>query len=200
MDGRQTAFHWAYGELFSRYYPMVRMRKESILCLTEKADRIVTAGGVTAWQDLALYLITRFCEPVRAHETARVHLLDRHVHGQLPYAAMNLRIDTSDAVISASQRWIARHYARPQPVETMAERSGPNARTFARRFKAVTGRSPIDYVQALRVEEAKNLLENGALPPDEIAARVGYEDGASFRRTFRSRVGLSPAAFRRTFA
>ena len=66
-------------------------------------------------------------------------------------------------------------------------------------FALSTGYQPIDYVQALRVEEAKQMLETGALGVDEIAEVVGYGDPASFRRLFKRRAGLTPAAYRRKF-
>ena len=200
LDGRQTAAHWAYSELFSQSYPKVRMRRESVLCLAEEADRIVTAGGVTSWQELAIYLIARFCGQQQARETAKVHLLYGHDGGQLPFAAMNVQVATSDATIAECQRWISANYAMPDPIERLAERSGLTPRTLARRFKTATGRTPIDYVQSVRVEEAKRILETEVLHTDGVSALVGYEDPASFRRMFGARVGLSPAAYRRKFA
>jgi AraC-like DNA-binding protein len=77
------------------------------------------------------------------------------------------------------------------------QRSGLPKRTFDRRFRAATGYSPLAYVQALRIEEAKHLLETGNLPIEEIAREVGYSDLASFRRLFRRRAGMSPGDYRR---
>ncbi len=175
------------------------MREDSVLCLSAENDRIVTAGGVTAWHDLALYLIARLCGQQQAVHTAKVFLLSGHEDGQLPFAAMGRRIDTSDAVIGDCQSWIAENYRADAPVQRMAEHTGLNPRTFARRFRAATGYQPIDYVQALRVEEAKQMLETGELGVDEIAETVGYDDPASFRRLFKRRAGLTPAAYRRKF-
>jgi transcriptional regulator GlxA family with amidase domain len=200
LKGRETAAHWAYGELFAQYYPDVRMRQDSVLCLSAADDNIVTAGGVTSWQDLALYLIARFCGRRQALETAKIHLLAGHENGQLPFAAMNLRICTEDMVIAQCQAWIADNYTVPNPVRIMAERAGMNMRTLSRRFKAATGHSPIDYVQGLRVEAAKQMLEDCEESIDEIGALIGYDDPASFRRLFRRQVGLSPAAYRKKFA
>ena len=199
LDGREAAAHWAYGDLFRRCYPTVTMREDKVLCLAGAGDRIVTTGAVTAWEDLALYLIARLCGQQQALQTAKVFLLSGHEDGQLPYAAMGRRIDASDAVIGDCQSWIAENYRADNPVQRMAEHTGLKPRTFARRFRAATGYQPIDYVQALRVEEAKQMLETGALGVDEIAEVVGYGDPASFRRLFKRRAGLTPAAYRRKF-
>ncbi len=112
---------------------------------------------------------------------------------------MTRRIDTSDAVIGDCQSWIAENYHTTNPVQRMAEHSGLNPRTFARRFRAATGYQPIDYVQALRVEEAKQMLETSETGIDEIAGAVGYDDATSFRRLFKRKAGLTPAAYRRKF-
>jgi transcriptional regulator GlxA family with amidase domain len=199
LDGLETGGHWAYRDLFRRCYPAVTMREDKVLCLAGADDRIVTTGAVTAWEDLALYLIARLCGQQQAVLTAKVFLLSGHEDGQLPFAAMTRRIDTSDAVIGDCQSWIAENYRAGTPVQRMAERSGLNPRTFARRFRTATGYQPIDYVQALRVEEAKQMLETGELGVDEIAEAVGYGDPASFRRLFKRRAGLTPAAYRRKF-
>lgn len=199
LDGREAAAHWAYDELFRRCYPKVMMRAGAVLCLSGAAQGVVTAGAVTAWQDLALWLIARLCGQRQASETAKVFLLATHEDGQLPYAALVQHRDASDAVIGECQSWIAENYTIENPVQRMAERSGLNPRTFARRFRAATGYQPIDYVQALRVEEAKQMLETTETGIDEVAAEVGYEDAASFRRVFKKKAGLTPAAYRRKF-
>ena len=199
LDGREAAAHWAYSELFRRCYPTVKMRKDSVLCLSNESEGIVTAGAVTAWQDLALHLIARLCGQQQALRTAKVFLLSGHAEGQLPFAAMTRKIDVSDGLIAGCQSWIAENYAASNPVHRMIERSGLNPRTFGRRFRAATGYQPIDYVRALRVEEAKQILETEDIGIDEIAEAVGYDDPASFRRLFKRKAGLTPAAYRKKF-
>ena len=199
LDGHEAAVHWAYVDLFRRCYPAVTMREDSVLCLSGEKAGIVTAGGVTAWHDLALYLIARLCGRQQAVETSKVFLISNHIEGQLPFTAMTRPPDTSDAIIGECQSWISENYHAANPVQRMAERSGLNPRTFARRFKAATGYHPIDYVQALRVEEAKQMLETDEGGIDDIAEAVGYDDPASFRRVFKRRAGLTPAVYRRKF-
>jgi len=199
LDGREATAHWAYRDMFGRHFPKVRFRNESVLCLTEAPDRIVTAGGVSAWHDLAVYLIARFCGYRHAIETAKVFLISGHAEGQSPYSVMTRPMEANDAAIMDCQEWIADNYPQPNPVEAMVSRSGLNARTFSRRFRAATGYAPIDYVQALRIEEAKQALETDRVPIEDVAASVGYEDAASFRRVFKRRVGLTPTAYRRKF-
>lgn len=86
------------------------------------------------------------------------------------------------------------------PVAEMTRMAGLSSRAFERRFKSATGYSPIDYVQRVRVEEAKRRLEQSDIPIDQISWDVGYEDAAAFRRLFKRIARLTPGAYRRKFS
>ena len=200
LDGVECTSHWAYRDLFREHYPKVRFREDSILCFAGEDARIVTAGGVTAWQDAVLHVIARLCGTQHAIRTAKIHLLSGHMDGQLPFAAMTRRAQRNDAVINECQAWIAQNYACANPVAAMTERSGLKPRTFARRFRAATGHLPMDYVHALRIEEAKQLIETETTGIDDVGFSVGYDDPTFFRRLFKRKAGLTPAAYRRKFS
>ena len=200
LDGVEATTHWGAARLFSSFYPQVRLRPERILCPAGPEHRIVTAGGVGAWTDLALYLIARFCGRAEAVRIAKVFVLGDHADGQLPFAALGHVPRHEDGVVGRCQEWLADHYREPAPVARMVALSGLSQRTFKRRFKAATGYAPIDYVQALRIEEAKQLLETTAEPTEAIAHMVGYDDPAFFRRLFRRMTGITPARYRKRFA
>ena len=199
LNGHEATAHWAYRDMFQRHFPEITFRNESVLCLAAETDRIVTAGGVSAWHDLTVYLIARFCGYKTAIETAKVFLISGHSEGQSPYSVMTRPMESSDGPISECQLWIADNYATTNPVEKMVERSGLNPRTFSRRFRAATGFTPIEYVQALRIEEAKQMLETDQHNSDDVGSAVGYDDPASFRRVFKRGTGMSPAAYRKKF-
>ncbi len=200
VDGFEVACHWAYRNMIREYYPKIKLTKDSALNLTANKKRIITAGGASSWQDLVMYLIAHFCGVQQAIYTANIFLLSSHADGQLPYAAMTKFIKHNDAVISECLTWIADNYDCINPVAQMTERAGLQPRTFARRFSAATGYHPLDYVQELRIEAAKTLLATEATNIEEISVLVGYEDPTSFRRLFKRKAGLSPAAYRKKFA
>ena len=200
LDGRSCAGHWAYVDLFASSYPRVRFEAGSILDLSSEAAGVVTAGGATSWQELALYLVGRFLGPAHATRTAKIYLLAGHQDGQLPFSAMTRRPHLEDRVIAETIGWIEANYATPNPVAAMTQRSGLTPRTFARRFQTATGRRPIEYVHALRIEGARGRLEAGDGSVDDIGFEVGYADPAFFRRLFKRVTGLTPAAYRRKYA
>ncbi len=102
-------------------------------------------------------------------------------------------------MLADTQQWLAEHYDTPNPVTAMVQRSGLARRSFKRRFKAATGYAPIDYVQTLRVEEAKHMLEATSDAIDQLARMTGYEDPTSFRRLFKRLTGVTPGRYRQRF-
>ncbi|NKB59353.1 MAG: helix-turn-helix domain-containing protein [Alphaproteobacteria bacterium] len=199
LDGMEATTHWSAIDIFTRYYPSVTLRPESTLVLSGEAQRIITSGGAAFWEDLALYLTTRFCGQAEAVRTAKIFLLGDRSEGQLPYAAMGAPRRHEDAVIAKVQVWIADHYTERAPVARMSVRSGLPERTFKRRFKIATGYAPVEYVQTLRIEEAKQMLETSGDVTEDIGRQVGYEDPAHFRRLFKRRTGLTPSRYRQRY-
>ncbi len=199
LDGREATSHWGYGDLFRTSYPDVRFRPEPTLTFADPAGRIVTAGGTTSWHDLAIHIISRHISVGEAMRIAKVYLLKWHGEGQLPYASLVRRAGHADSAVRLSEDWLAQHFCEPDAVRGAVAASRVPERTLKRRFKAATGSSLIDYVQNLRIEEAKRLLETGDLPFDEISAEVGYENPGFFRALFRRRTGLTPGQYRRMF-
>lgn len=199
LDGRDATSHWGYKDLFTRRYPQIRFKPEPNLCFADPAGRIVTAGGTTSWHDLALHVIARHASPGEALRIAKVYLMKWHSDGQLPYEPLIRPQPHADAVVKSCEAWLAEHYREPAAVARAVARAKIPERTLKRRFKAATGLTLIDYVQNLRIEAAKQLLETSDRAVDEISYEVGYEDASFFRRLFRRRTGVAPAQYRRAF-
>lgn len=199
LQGQVATTHWSAAEIFRRHYPDVKLTPERILVPIPGEQDIITSGGAGAWQDLVMYLIARFRGEAEAIRTAKLWLMGDRTEGQLPFAAIARPQRHDDAVISDCQAWIAEHYTQASPIAAMVGRSRLVERTFGRRFRAATGYTPVEYVQALRVEEAKHLLETTDTPTEAIGQLVGYEDPAFFRRVFKRRAGVTPARYRKRF-
>ncbi|HET9916113.1 MAG TPA: helix-turn-helix domain-containing protein [Candidatus Binatia bacterium] len=199
LDGREATSHWGYIDLFRQRFPKVRFRPEPNLVIADGQGRLVTAGGTTSWHDLALHIISRHCSPGEALRIAKVYLLKWHDEGQLPFASLVRRQPHADAAVRKAEEWLAAHFERSDAVCGAVEASGLAERTIKRRFKSATGMALIEYVQNLRIEEAKRLLEGDSVAVDEVAARVGYDNTAFFRRLFKRLCGLNPGDYRRMF-
>ncbi|MEN8175766.1 MAG: helix-turn-helix domain-containing protein [Pseudomonadota bacterium] len=199
LDGCEATSHWGYQDLFSKRYPKVRFRPEPNLVFADVAGRIVTAGGTTSWHDLAIHIIARHASPGEALRIAKVYLLKWHGEGQLPYAALVRRSPHADSVVRTCEQWLGENFRETDAIKQVVQLANIPERTLKRRFKTATGATLIEYLQNLRVEEAKRLLESGQLSVDEISVEVSYEDPSFFRRLFKRRTGLTPSQYRRMF-
>lgn len=199
FDGVEATVHFGYADAFRKTFPKVPIHPERVLVISGQRQEFVTSGASMTWHDLVLYLIARYVGATAAQTLARFFALQWHHDGLAPYIVFEGPKNHGDAIIAAAQEWLSTHFSVANPVETMIRQSGLAERTFKRRFTGATGYSPIDYVQRLRVEDAKRRLERTDEATDQIAWRVGYEDPAFFRRLFRRTTGLSPGQYRKRF-
>ena len=200
LDGCPATSHWGYQDLFSRRFPEVRFDPAPNLVYADPQGRIVTAGGTTSWHDLALHIIARHANPGEALRIAKVYLLKWHDEGELPYTALVRPLPHGDAVVRKTEEWLQTHFRQIDAVGRAVERAAIPERTLKRRFKAATGVPLIEYLQNLRIEHGKELLETSELAVEEISEQVGYADASFFRRLFKRLVGLTPVAYRRMFS
>ena len=168
-----------------------RVREQVLVRLLE-----LEPGNLAA-RDLYEHLGTY--SPGEALRIAKVYLLKWHAEGQLPYASLLRNSPHADAVVRACQDWLSEQFVDTRAIQRVIDYANIPERTLKRRFKTATGTTLIDYVQNLRIEAAKRLLENGHTAVDEISVQVGYEDPSFFRRLFKRRTGLAPAQYRRLF-
>jgi transcriptional regulator GlxA family with amidase domain len=199
FDGKDATVHFGYARAFATAYPAVPVHPERVLIVSGVREELVTSGASMTWHDLVLHLIARYAGSTAAQAVARRFALQWHQDGLGAYITFEGRLDHGDAAIQAAQQWVSAHFSVASPVQQMIKRSKLAERTFKRRFASATGLTPIEYVQRLRVEDAKRRLERTDASVDEISWRVGYEDAAFFRRLFKRTTGLPPGAYRKRF-
>jgi transcriptional regulator GlxA family with amidase domain len=199
FDGKDATVHFGYAEAFANSFPHVVIHPERVLVISGLREELVCSGASMTWHDLILYLIVRYAGATVAQDVARMFALQWHQDGLTPYMVFEGKADHGDAEIQAAQQWLRGHFATANPVDEAIRQSRLAERTFKRRFATATGLTPIDYVQRLRIEDAKRRLERTEATIDDISWRVGYEDAAFFRRLFKRITGLTPSAYRKRF-
>ncbi len=183
LDRRQATTTWWLAPLFRRRYPTVELDDTRMVV---RAGRVVTAGAALGHMDLALWLI-RATSPRLAALTARYLIVDARP-SQSAYALAD-HLAHDDPVVQRFEEWARAHLGGDVSLDAAARAVGASKRTLARRLQAVLGTTPLAYVQRLRVERAVHLLRTGTLSVDQVAARVGYADGATLRVLLRRRLG-----------
>jgi transcriptional regulator GlxA family with amidase domain len=197
LDGRNATTHWNLAGQFQESYPQVRLHPRKMLI--DEHD-MITAGGVTAYFDLALHLVRRFGSSELAAGCSKFLLIDPRRSSQSPYQTGQFRKSHADHAILALQEYLEQHYGDPMTLEQMGRIAGLEQRTLLRRFRKATGDSPIAYLQQVRIEAARRLLELSQNNIEEIAWKVGYQDSSSFNRLFKKSTGISPGSYRKKFS
>lgn len=197
LEGYAATTHWALATAFRHRYPNTRLRVEEMI--VDEGDRI-TAGGVTAYLDLTLHLIRRFAGERVAVRVGSHLLIDHTGRRQSLYQRFLPDTDHGDAVLMRAQQVLDRDFRKTLRIGKLASEAGVSERTLLRRFRSVLGLTPVQYLQALRLERARELLESSHDPVDRVTRRVGYEDVSSFRRLFKQSTGLSPTEYRQKFS
>ncbi|GGY61222.1 GlxA family transcriptional regulator [Marinobacter zhanjiangensis] len=196
LDGRPATTHWGVAEACRRRFPQVDWHPERFL--TESGN-VLCSGGVYASVDLSLYLVEKYCGHQVAMETAQALLLETPRTWQSGYALDPPRISHEDSPVRRVQDWLFRHFCSPVKVEDLARRAAMTKRTFARRFKAATGETPMNYLHQLRINAARHMLENSSLTVQEVSQAVGYQDPVFFRQIFRRHTDQTPRQYRDHF-
>jgi transcriptional regulator GlxA family with amidase domain len=196
LKGRSATTHWSYSEAFANRFPEVCVNTDELII--DLGD-VVTAGGVMAWLDLGLRLVDRYLGPVVMVKTAQYFLADPAGRQQRFYANFSPSLHHGDKAVLRVQLWLQTILSQSVTIDRMAAKAQLGQRTFLRRFQKATGLTPTEYVQHLKVQKARELLEFTTLSIKEISWKVGYEDAGFFRKTFQKFIGLRPLDYRRRF-
>ena len=191
LDHHHATTTWWLAPLFRKRYPNVLLDESNMIV---KSGRCVTAGAALSHMDLALWLV-RGVSPQLAALTAKYLIVDSRP-SQSVYALTDHLIH-SDPIVQRFESWARARLTRGFSLDDAAKAVGSSKRTIARRMQSVLGKSPLSYFQSLRVERAVHLLKTGSASVDEVAASVGYSEGATLRVLLRRRLNIGIKEIRR---
>ncbi|GAA3183200.1 MULTISPECIES: GlxA family transcriptional regulator [Streptomyces] len=197
LDGRRATTHWAVCEQLAEQYPEVTVEPDPIFV---RDGAIATSAGVTAGIDLALALVEEDHGREVALAVARDLVVFLRRPGNQAQFSAQLAVQTARREpLRELQQWITEHPEADLSVERLAERARLSPRHFARAFRAETGMTPGRYVERVRLEQARRLLEDSADGVEQVSRACGYGTPEAMRRAFVKALDTAPAEYRRRF-
>ncbi|MEM7541778.1 MAG: helix-turn-helix domain-containing protein [Pseudomonadota bacterium] len=196
LDDKDVAMHWSLIDEVSSRWPNVRWNADRMVI---EDQGIYSCCGAGAAIDLALFIIDKLCGKDVMLACSQWFLTDLpRVRDQVPPPIVS-QATSADPAMKPVESWILGHFHEPIHFEALAQKFDMSWRTFYRRFQESFGETPKVYLQKLRVNAARRLLESDSGTIEQIATRVGYNDPAFFRTLFNRHVGMSPSQYRETF-
>jgi transcriptional regulator GlxA family with amidase domain len=196
LDGRRATTHWQHAAALRALHPVIDI-DENVLFVDD--GDVLTSAGLAAGIDLCLHIIRRDHGAAVANAVARYCVVPPwREGGQAQF--IDRRLPAADEASTAGIRaWAAEHLDEPLTVEQLARHAGMSPRTFNRRFREETGQPPGTWVRNLRIDKARELLEQRDLPVDEVARLAGPGSGANLRHHLRRGLGMSPSSYRKVY-
>ncbi len=196
LTNETVTTHWRYADTLQAKYPRLNVDPN---VLYVDAGQILTSAGSAAGLDLCLHLVRRDFGPRIANQVARRLVMAPHRNGgQAQFIERPLQARADDR-LSRVIAQLGERIHEPFTIASMARAAAMSPRTFMRRFRDATGRSPAEWLIDARIERARELLESTDLSVDEIARHSGFGVSATLRHHFRRKVALSPLAYRARF-
>ena len=195
LDGRRAATHWAWAAEMAKRFPAVEVEPDALFV---DEGEVLTSAGLSAGIDLSLHVVRRDFGVSAGERVARHMVAPPHREGgQAQY--FRPEPPGGGGSLEPTRRWALERLAEPLDVAAMSRHAGVSPRTFARRFREETGTTPLQWLLAQRVLEARRLLEESGLPIEEVAWRSGFGTAASLRDHFRRATATTPTGYRRSF-
>jgi transcriptional regulator GlxA family with amidase domain len=196
LDGRRATTHWAHADRLAAAFPAVTV-DPGVLYVDEGG--VLTSAGMAAGIDLCLHMVRADHGPAVANAVARRMVVAGHRDGGQAQFVERPLPEAGGAGLEPTRAWMEERLAEPLTVAAMARHAGYSARSFARRFRAETGTTPLQWLIGRRIARAQQLLEGTPLPVEQVAAEAGFGSAAALRQHFARAVATSPTAYRRTF-
>lgn len=196
LDGRKCTTHWRYVEQLAERFPHATVDPD-VLFVDE--GNLITSAGTAAGIDACLHLVRRELGSSVANAIARRMVVPPQRDGGQRQFIERPVVDCSSDSLSDTLHWMGEHLEMPHTIDSLAARTAMSTRTFARKFAAETGTTPVKWLTGQRILLAKQLLEETDLDLESLAARCGFGSGALLRHHFQRLVGIAPVEYRRRF-
>lgn len=196
LNGKSATTHMDACNYFAITFPLVKIMPEHTMTAD---DRCYTSGGATSTFHLLVMLVQKYCGNDTAIRIAKIFAIDLDRYRQSYFSTFRPNYSHNDDLVKNIQRKLESNYLHINTIEEVIKDLPASRRNVVRRFKHVTGIPPIEYLQHIRIENAKKQLEQTNQSISEIINETGYTDPKSFRKVFHKLVGMKPLEYRDKF-
>ncbi|SMO79372.1 GlxA family transcriptional regulator [Fodinibius sediminis] len=196
LDGKSCSTHWSAADNFRKIFPNVKVEPDKLI--TDE-DGIYTNGGAYSFLNLMIYLVEKYYDRQTAIYCSKVFQIEMDRECQSAFIIFKGQKMHKDEIVREAQDYIEKNVHEKITVKQLASRFAVSRRQFDRRFISATGNTPFEYVQRVKVETAKKLLEVGRKTVSEVMYEVGYSDASAFRRVFKEITSLTPVEYKNRY-
>ncbi|PHR84437.1 MAG: hypothetical protein COA59_07545 [Colwellia sp.] len=196
LDNKEATTVWWLEPLFKQRYKNITLKFEQLII---EKNNVICAGSATSHFQLGLLLLKKFVSPFIVQQTAKAMLIDTRKMLTSPEQLLSFSREHNNVLVQKAQDWIELNLSRSFKLVDLAREIATTERTLIRQFKNTLSITPSKYIQNLRVNKAKYLLEISELSLDKIIEKVGYQDRSAFTKLFTKVVGIPPMSYRRQF-
>jgi transcriptional regulator GlxA family with amidase domain len=196
LNGKIATTHVDACNAFAQAFPAVKLQPDKTVT---QDGRLYTSGGATSTFHLLLHLVYNHCSREMSIRIAKIFAIDMDRETQAYFSTFQPSRNHNDELVATAQQKIESSYHDTGTIEEMIKDIPASRRNMVRRFKQVTGITPIEYLQQTRIEAAKKLLLQTRLQMTEVIYNTGYNDPKAFRKVFRKTVGMTPSEYREKF-
>ncbi len=196
LTGKKATTVWWLEHLFKQRYTNISLTFEDILV---EEGRIITAGAATSHFQLGLLLLKKFTPEIIVQQTAKTMLIDTRKVKISPEQLISVSREHNNDLVQKAQEWMQNHLSEMFTITKLVNNIACTERTLNRQFKDTLAITPMKYMQNLRINTAKYLLESSDFSLEQIIEQVGYQDRSGFSKLFHKLVGMPPISYRRQF-
>jgi transcriptional regulator GlxA family with amidase domain len=193
LEGRSCSTHWNAAADFRRLFPEIDLQIDKLITAQQG---IYTNGGAYSFLNLILFLVEKYFDRQTAIYCSKVFQIEIERTSQSPFFIFKTQKEHGDEMVCKAQNYIEENLSERISFEELASKLAVSRRNFDRRFIKATGNTPVEYLQRVKVEVAKKILEKGRKTIFEVMHEVGYSDDKAFREVFKKITGLSPLDYK----
>jgi transcriptional regulator GlxA family with amidase domain len=196
LEGKTCSTHWNTATDFKRLFPNINLQIDKLITVERG---IYTNGGAFSFLNLILFLIEKYFDRQTAIFCSKVFQIDIERISQSSFFIFKAQKAHGDELICKAQTYIEENLSEKISFEELASKLAISRRNFDRRFIKALGNTPVEYLQRVKVEVAKSILEKGRKSIFEVMDEVGYSDDKAFREVFKKITGISPLEYKNRY-